>query len=79
MIKVGDKLWLRHPPFRALWTVIKITEHGAVLEYAGQVEFTGYGTTQTADNGTVLTTDPDHAWLGKAHWPAAVVAQGGGS
>jgi hypothetical protein len=75
MIKVGDKLWLAHPPFLAQWEVIEIKDAGAVLRHTGEVHFTGYGRTQTAEDGTVLTTSPEHAWLGKAHWPATVVAQ----
>jgi hypothetical protein len=68
-LRIGQILWLTHVPFRAQWRVINIIDAGAELEYTGRVEFVGFKRIVHADVGTPLTSSPDHAFLGRAHWP----------
>lgn len=69
-MQVGDTITLEHKPFRVEWRVVRVTENGAELEFTGKTpEFVGFGRVETAPGGDVLTSDPAHAWLGKAHWP----------
>lgn len=70
----GDVIAQQTGPFRSMWRVVDIIDAGAVLKYVpGTVNFTGFAETSLAPNGSVLTTNPDHGFLGRAHWPAAEV------
>lgn len=70
-LQVGDLVTLTHGPFRATWKVIELIDVGARLRYEGDVVFAGYGQPLTAPNGNVLTTDPAHSFLGRAHFASA--------
>lgn len=69
-MNIGDKAELRHGPFKSVWEVTDINEHGAVLTYIGPVHYVGFEKPEVAPNGTQLTFTPRDTWIGKAHWPS---------
>jgi len=72
-LRVGDLLELRHGPFAARWIVIETIDAGARLAFDGHVWFEGYQHTLGTSGGVKLTESTEHAFLGRAHWPAAKV------
>lgn len=67
-LKVGDEIEERFGPYRAFATVVEINERGAVLEYRFLAHLVGFDNPITAPDGTPLTTDRAHGFLGRAHW-----------
>jgi hypothetical protein len=67
-LKVGDRADLQHGPFRAVWEVIEVGDHGAVFSYVGPVRYVGFEHPSTAPDGTQLTHTPRDCWVGRAHW-----------
>ncbi len=70
-LQVGDRVELTFGPFASTWEVLELIPAGARLGYLGAVRFKGFPKPQHAPNGDVLTTDSDHAFLGRAHFTSA--------
>lgn len=69
---VGDVLQLIHGPFTSDWKVVEIAEHGAILEYDGGLQLTGFEHLLTAPNGTELTRKLGQEFIGRSHWASAI-------
>lgn len=67
-LTVGDRIADKFGPYRATGTVIAIKEHGAVIAWDPIAVFVGYDDVTAAPNGTPLTTDRAHGWVGRALW-----------
>ena len=67
-LHVGDRVAEQFGPYRAYGTVVEIQDHGAVIEYDFNAVLVGFPDVLAAPNGTVLTTDRAHGFIGKAHW-----------
>jgi hypothetical protein len=75
-MKIGDRIEVFHGPFRTHATVVKITDAGAVLEYDHQAQLVGWQNgIQHAPNGDRLTDNERQGFIGRAHWPAAVIVR----
>lgn len=65
----GDIYELKHGPFRSQWTVVEVTDRGAVLTYKPQsVHFVGFDRPITAPDGTQLTFGYGQDFVGRAHF-----------
>lgn len=72
-LQVGNRLRLHFGPFEATGEVVEIVDAGARIQInddATLVGWPGDGVIR-ALNGAVLTGDPKHTFLGRAHWAAA--------
>lgn len=74
-LKVGDVIVQQFGPYEAKATVIEIKPQGAVLEYEFLAHLEGFPEAISAPDGTPLTADRAHGFLGRAHWDAAEVVQ----
>lgn len=72
-LKVGDQVAEQFGPYRAVATVVEVTDRGAVLEFPSSAVFTGFPQATFAPDGTQLTHDRTHGFLGRAHWSTAEV------
>jgi hypothetical protein len=72
-LKVGDLIVQQFGPYEATATVVEIKQQGAVLEYDALARLVGFPDTVEAPDGTQLTEDRAHGFLGRAHWAAAQV------
>lgn len=70
-LQVGDTFWEQCGPFLAHVIVVGVVPGvGAELQYTGETELVGFPGRLTAPDGTILTTDAMHGFLGRAHWGA---------
>ncbi len=74
-LRVGDELHQQFGPYRATATVVEVNDRGAVLAYAFNAVLVGFPAPQQAPDGTGLTQDPAHGFLGRSLWPAAEVVR----
>lgn len=72
-IEVGTELEVMFGPYRAVAEVVELTERGAVLAYSSSALLVGYPDVATAPDGTELTHDRAHGFLGRAHFESAKV------
>jgi hypothetical protein len=72
-IEVGTLVETNHGPYRAVAEVIEVTERGAVLAYPFNAVLVGHDECISAPDGTQLTQDKAHGFLGRAHFADAKV------
>jgi hypothetical protein len=69
-LEVGDRISQQFGPYLAYGTVVEVQDHGAVIAYDYNAMLVGFPDTLAAPNGTPLTTDRAHGFIGRAHWAA---------
>ncbi len=74
-LKVGDEIVQKYGPYRVTATVIEVNERGAVLSLPFNAVLEGFDEIVTAPDGTALTADLAHDFLGRAHFGAVKFAE----
>jgi hypothetical protein len=74
-IKQGDRIIRRYGPYETLGTVVSVTDRGAVVALDRVAHLIGFGVPLDAPDGTQLTADPHHDFIGKAHLHGVTVVE----
>lgn len=71
MMEIGTRIRTKFGPYETVAEVIEVNEVGAVLSLAPTATLVGFDSLTYAPNGTQLTEDKMHTFLGRAHFASA--------
>ena len=72
----GNLIRLTYGPFQCTAIVMEVNDIGMVVAPLDDAKLVGYKFVQHAPNGTQLTRDPMHDFIGAAHFPHIEVIDG---